>query len=159
MRQIGIVFGFSLVLGGCLLGNISPEERLRDAVIELNDHARWHRIDLAAQMVDGTYQAKFRATHANWGKRIQMADTEIKRVTVNRKKSTAQSIVLVRWYDRQSMQVAESELVQDWKKSGRTFVLIDEALQSGHPAVLAKIPSDDVDQEQGWDYPDGYQPD
>ena len=116
MRQICVVFAFCFFASGCLMSNISPEERLRDAVIELNDHARWHRIDLAAQMVDGAYQDSYRATHIDWGKRVQIADTEVRRVIVNRKNDVAQSIVLLKWYDQSSMMVVESELVQDWKR-------------------------------------------
>ena len=147
----------ALLCSGCFMQDMSPTERLRDAVIELNDHARWHRIDTASQLVAANYQPTYQYTHTNWGHRIQIADTEIKQVIINKKKDLAQSIVVVKWYDQQSMRVTQTELLQEWQKSGRTFLLINETIQSGQKSLLAEQPTTPVpEEEDNWDYPPGY---
>ena len=50
---------------------------MRDAVIELNEGARWGRMDVASGYVSPPFRPQFQASHVRWGRDIQIADTEI----------------------------------------------------------------------------------
>jgi len=130
-----------LLLSGCIFNNISSEERLRDSVIELNDQARWTRIDLALAQVAPGLQSEYRATHRGWGRAIRVADTEILGVEVGEDRSQATSTVVVRWYSTDTMMLAETTLHQKWESSIGGYRLIEETVADGDPGPLAEVPS------------------
>ena len=61
-------------LYGCLIQNLSPETRMRDSVIELNEGARWGRMDVASGHVSPLFRTQFKLSHMRWGRDIQIAD-------------------------------------------------------------------------------------
>lgn len=119
--------------------NISPEERLREAVMDLNNQARWNRIEVALERVSPKYQAYYRSTHSEWGEEIQIADNEVVGMIASRDEEDAISRVTFRWYRQDSMIISDTVVKQTWKKSGRTFMLIDEVIENGHPGLLAFV--------------------
>ncbi len=118
---------------------LSPEERLRDAVMSLNQETRWNRFDIAMQRVAPTYQQQFQAAHASWGKEVQIADSEVTGMTRHKEKDQAISTVSIRWYHQNSMIISDSVVLQTWKKHKQTFLLTDEVVESGHPGLLAFV--------------------
>jgi hypothetical protein len=125
------------LVGGCMLQNLSKEERLRDSVVGYNDECRWGRIDLAAQRVMPAYRQRFRLTHHGWGRNLQIADSEIVHVeTAGEDSEVAISTVIVRWYDQSTMILADSTLRQSWKKVHGGYILLEEAVVAGHPGLL-----------------------
>lgn len=119
--------------------SLSPEERLRDAVMGLNQETRWNRWDIAMQRVAPTYQQQFRAAHAAWGKELQIADTEVTGMTRDSEEKRAISTVTIRWYHQNSMLISDTVVRQTWKKHKQSFLLIDEVIESGHPGLLAFV--------------------
>ncbi|NOY89602.1 MAG: hypothetical protein GXP55_00235 [Deltaproteobacteria bacterium] len=130
-----------LLLSGCIFGNISSAERLRDSVIELNDQARWARIDLAIAQVAPSLRREYRATHRGWGHAIRVADTEILGVEVGEDHDEATSTVTVRWYSTDTMMLAETTLKQKWRAAIGGYRLIEESVSDGDPRLLAEVPS------------------
>jgi hypothetical protein len=130
----GLMFG----LCGCLMQNLSPETRMRDAVIELNEGTRWGRMDVASGHVAPQFRPQFKASHTNWGRGIQIADTEIIGMNpqTDEEGAGAFSRVAVRWYDQGTMVVAETVIRQTWQKHKQTFLLTNESIESGHPGLL-----------------------
>ncbi|MDH3728114.1 MAG: hypothetical protein OER77_11340, partial [Myxococcales bacterium] len=51
--------------------------------------------------------------------------------------SGALSRVAVRWYDHETMVIAQTVIRQSWQKHKQTFLLINESVESGHPGLLA----------------------
>ncbi|MDH3200354.1 MAG: hypothetical protein OEM15_05620 [Myxococcales bacterium] len=131
--------GLLLGLSGCLIQNLSPETRLRDSVIELNEGARWGRMDVAAGRVSPVFQNQFRLSHMRWGRDIQIADSEILAVNAHTDEdgSGAVSRVAIRWYDHETMVIAQTIVRQAWQKHKQTFLLTNESVESGHPGLLA----------------------
>ncbi len=131
--------GLLLGLSGCLIQNLSPETRLRDSVIELNEGARWGRMDVAAGHVSPAFQNQFRLSHVRWGRDIQIADSEILAVNAHTEDdgSGAVSRVAIRWYDHETMVIAQTIVRQSWQKHKQTFLLTNESVESGHPGLLA----------------------
>ncbi|MGB5811966.1 MAG: hypothetical protein WBG86_15610 [Polyangiales bacterium] len=137
-RRIGLIVAL-LGLSGCLLQNLSPETRLRDSVIELNEGARWGRMDVAAGHVSPYFQNEFRLSHLRWGREIQIADSEILAVDAKTEDdgTGASSRVAVRWYDQNTMVISQTVIRQSWQKHKQTFLLTSESVESGHPELLS----------------------
>ncbi|MFO0695461.1 MAG: hypothetical protein U0230_18000 [Polyangiales bacterium] len=131
-----------LVFSGCLLQNMSPTERLRDAVIGYNEAARWGRMDIAQQQVDGPLQGDFRRVHSRWGRLINIADQEILAVNAAGEGDDTQAVSVVahRWYEQDATYLHETTLRQTWKKSRNTFLLTSEVVIDGDPALFAPMP-------------------
>lgn len=127
----------TLVLCGCMFQNIAPTERLGDAVNGINDETRWGRVDLAAQRVDPRFRSRFSASHARWGRQIQIADSEVTQMTLAEDGDTAISVVAVSWYQLDGMDLRVSVLEQKWKRSGNAFVLSRERVVDGDQELLA----------------------
>jgi hypothetical protein len=125
-------------LSGCLLQNLSPETRMRDAVVELNEGARWGRMDIASGHVAPGFRPQYQASHVRWGRDIQIADTEILGMSphTDEEGAGAFSRIAVRWYDESTMVLANTVIRQTWQKHKQTFLLTTEAVESGHPGLL-----------------------
>lgn len=125
-------------LCGCLLQNLTPETRMRDSVIELNEGARWGRMDVASGFVSPPFRPQYKMSHVRWGRDIQIADTEILGMNphTDDEGEGAFSRVAVRWYDENTMVLANTVIRQTWKKHKQTFLLTNESIESGHPGLL-----------------------
>jgi hypothetical protein len=130
-----------LLLSGCIFGNVSSEERLRDSVEELNDQARWARIDLALAQVAPGLQNEYRATHRGWGRAIRVADMEVMGMVVGEDHDEATSTVTVRWYSTDTMMLAETTLKQKWRAALGGYRLVEETISEGDPRLLAEVPT------------------
>lgn len=130
--------GLLVGLCGCLLQNLSPETRMRDSVIELNEGARWGRMDVASGFVAPPFRPQFKLSHVRWGRDIQIADTEILGMNphTDEEGEGAFSRVAVRWYDQSTMVLANTVIRQTWQKHKQTFLLTNESVESGHPGLL-----------------------
>jgi hypothetical protein len=131
---VGVLVGLS----GCLIQNLSPETRMRDSVIELNEGARWGRMDVASGHVAPPFRPQFKLSHMRWGRDIQIADTEILGMNphTDEEGEGAFSRVAVRWYDESTMVLANTVIRQTWQKHKQTFLLTNESIESGHPGLL-----------------------
>jgi hypothetical protein len=118
--------------------NLSPETRMRDSVIELNEGARWGRMDVASGHVALPFRTQFKLSHMRWGGDIQIADTEILGMNpeTDEEGAGAFSRVAVRWYDQSTMVLADTVIRQTWQKHKQTFLLTNESIESGHPGLL-----------------------
>ena len=130
--------GMLIGLSSCLLQNLSPETRMRDAVIELNEGARWGRMDVASGHVAPGFRPQFQASHMRWGRDLQIADTEILGMSphTDEEGAGAFSRIAVRWYDESTMVLANTVIRQTWQKHKQTFLLTTESVESGHPGLL-----------------------
>lgn len=140
-----------LLLSGCIFGNVSSEERLRDSVIELNDQARWSRIDLALAQVSPELRQHYRASHRGWGRSVRVADTEILGVEVGEDRSEATSTVAVRWYSTSTMTLAETTLHQRWTRDVGGYRLVEETVADGDPRLLAEVETSGDEEGAGED--------
>ena len=135
---IGLTFAASLSsLSGCIFHNVGAEETLRDTILGYNEETRWNRLDLASQRVAPPYRGQFRATHYQWHERMQIADSEVLHVQIGEDRAEATSTVSVRWYDQRTMLLAETVLIQKWKRVGRSYVLVEERVGHGDGRLMA----------------------
>lgn len=128
----------AVLLGGCLLNNISADERLRDAAYGLNDELRWSRMDLAVQRVAPSYRAKFVETRRAWGRDIQVGDAEVQRIELSEDHDRAITEVVVGWYSLRTMMLQQTTVRQRWKRVSGQFYLVGENVVGGDPALLRR---------------------
>ena len=133
---VALVALIVVLLGGCLFQNIAPQERLRDAVVGLNDEARWARMDLATMRIAAAYRAEWTDAHREWGRSIQIGDVELLDVRIEADSDTAVSVVAVSWYSYDDMTLQRTVLRQTWQSSGREYVLASEEVVEGSPDLL-----------------------
>lgn len=135
-----------LVLGatGCLVHNIAPSERLRDAVVGLNDEARWSRLDLARERVAPAYRSAWVRSRHDWGRNIQIGDVELLDVRLAEDNETAVSVVAVSWYRYDTMTLRRTVLRQEWRSGGREYYLAGEEVADGDPELVAPPPEPEV---------------
>jgi hypothetical protein len=126
-------------LGCTLIQGLSPETYLSDQVHQLNDEARWSRIDLAAMRVDPGYRETFTASHAHWGNAVRVADADITNLTLGNG-GDATSLVTYQWVDERSMELYATTVRQTWTGNGEIgFRLLREDIIAGEPALYVTV--------------------
>jgi hypothetical protein len=126
-----------LLLIGCDFSNLRPTEKLKQSIQEMNEAARWGRIDLAAQFVGPAYRQRFFRAHSTWGQRIQIADLEVVRLDIDSKKKSATASIAISWYGLDQMTLRQTTVRQQWKLLDGQYILDDEDVLEGEPALLA----------------------
>jgi len=126
-------------LGCTLIQGLSPETYLSDQVHQLNDEARWSRIDLAAMRVDPGYRETFTASHAHWGNAVRVADADVTNLTLGNG-GDATSLVTYQWIDERSMELYATTVRQTWTGNGEIgFRLLREDILAGEPALYVTV--------------------
>jgi hypothetical protein len=126
-----IVLCACALLAGCLLDNASSGKQLTDAVTEMNKATRWGQLNLAAQMVEPVYRPQFVVNHAQWGQRVQVADSEIVHVEMAEGEDSAIAVITYQWYETAAMTLHQSTVRQRWSRSGDGYALLSEAIVQG----------------------------
>lgn len=138
----------TVLMSGCLLQNMSAQERLRDSVVGFNDEMRWGRQDLAIQRVVPAARAEFQARHRAWGRDIQIADSEIVNVQVGHEGEEASSFVTIQWYRRNSTLLSTTTLRQNWDRSMGSFAMTGEEVHEGDESLIENPFADDEEEEE-----------
>lgn len=126
-----------VLLAGCFLENASSGKKLSEAVTEMNKATRWGQVSLAAQMVVPVYRRQFIENHAHWGKRVQLADSEIVHIEMHQGAESAVAVITYDWYMIESMTLHQSVVRQRWSRAGDGFALISEVVVQGDGRLLA----------------------
>ncbi|MDA0629577.1 hypothetical protein PCS76_22460, partial [Acinetobacter baumannii] len=82
-----------------MLDNIGPAQRFSDQVHDLNEAARWGRLDLAIQSVVPAHRASFRAQHARWARDYRVADVDVSGLDMQLPDGSLGSTVAYSWID------------------------------------------------------------
>ncbi len=143
-RAVLLLAATSTLLGGCLFQNLSDTRRLSDQVYQLNDEARWGRVDLAVHRVMPTYRQSFVASRRTWGRDVAIADTEVRSLVVAEDGNSATSTVEISWYDQRSMELRGTVLRQRWAKTEGGFLLEEETVFAGDGALLEHDEADEA---------------
>lgn len=145
-----VVFGLSLSACG-VMQNLAPETRLSDQVYQLNDEARWGRVDLAASRCTPAYRPVFMAIHRGWGRNVHIGDVDVTNLALGMNDGTAaNSLVTYSWIDESTMELHSTTVRQTWMSEGEGFRLHREEVIEGErqlysnldEAVMPDLPSD-----------------
>jgi hypothetical protein len=125
------------LLSACFLANSGADKKVGDAVHNLNNQARWGRINDAALFAMPDYRETFLRQHRHWGSDIQLADTEVVNIQLASDSETASAFVNYSWYAMKDMTLHETTLRQLWKAHRSSFALVSETVVRGDPTLLA----------------------
>jgi hypothetical protein len=120
-----------VALAGCFLDNASAGKQLSDAVTEMNKATRWGQLNLAAQMVEPVYRPQFVTNHAQWGGRVQVADSEIVHIEMAEGEDNAVAVIVYQWYETEAMTLHQSVVRQRWSRAGDGYALLSESVVQG----------------------------
>jgi hypothetical protein len=129
--------GVLSLLSACFLANSGADKKIGEAVHNLNDQARWGRINDAALLAMPDYRETFLRQHRQWGTDIQLADTEVVNIQLGTDAENASAFVTYSWYAMSDMTLHETTLRQLWKAHRSTFALVSESVVRGDPSLLA----------------------
>lgn len=130
-----------LFLSGCMLiDNIGPQQRFSDQVHDLNESARWGRLDLAAQSVAPEHRAAFVAQHRAWTGEVRVADVDVTNLEMQLPDGSLASTVAYQWIDERTMELHSTTVRQRWISSGDGFALAGETIIGGEPELLEGAP-------------------
>jgi hypothetical protein len=122
-----------------LIQSISPETHLSDQVHQLNDEARWARVDLAAMRCDPRYRPVFLASHRRWGSAVRVADADITNLAMGHD-GEATSLVTYQWVDERSMELFATTVRQRWTGNGEVgFHLVGEDIVAGEARLYEEV--------------------
>jgi|SRR5687767_975084 hypothetical protein len=125
-----------LLLGGCIFHNVGSEERLRDAVVELNDQTRWGRMDTAVERVHPQYRREFVRSHRQWASTVHIADVELMQVQIAGSRERATITVALSWYSYETMELRNTVIRQRWRREGAEYFLHSEEVMGGDDSLL-----------------------
>jgi hypothetical protein len=128
---------FSISVSACFLANLGSDKKIGDAVQNLNNPARWGRLNDAALLVLPEYRETFLNQHRLWGTDIQLADSEIVNIQLASDSQIASAFVTYSWYAMADMTLHETTLRQHWEAKNSSFALRAETVVRGDPSLLA----------------------
>jgi uncharacterized protein (DUF927 family) len=134
---------FVIALSGisaCFMSNLRADKKIGDAVQNLNNQARWGRINDAALLVQPEYRETFLTQHSRWGTDIQLADSEVVNIQITNDSKNASAFVSYSWYAMTDMTLHETTLRQLWEAQNSSYVLSSETVVKGNPKLLAAQP-------------------
>lgn len=143
-----------LVLPACFFQNISTATKLRESIEGAADESRWGRLDLSVQRVHPAYRSAYMASHHDWGRGIQIADSEVLDVQLDDGEDEATSTIAVAWYSYETMTLERSLVRQRWERASGGFYLRDEEVVDGSDRLLEPPPQEEDDGEDSEEEPD-----
>lgn len=140
MTRTCILAATALLSGCMLIDNIGPSQRFSDSVHELNEQARWGRIDLAMQGVTPEHRAAFIAQHRSWSHDVRVADVDVTNLEMQLPDGSLASTVSYSWIDERTMELHTTTVRQRWISAGDGFALASETIVGGEPDLLDGAP-------------------
>jgi hypothetical protein len=140
MRVLTLLTLLASFLGACTMANFTPQARFSESAFLLNDCSRWGQVDKAIYHVSAKYAVKFVERHREWGETVSIADIDLVSMKLADDHMTATSEIKLSWFDQNGIMVRNSVVTQKWESAGGKYVLVDEAVRRGDPAVFAQPP-------------------
>ncbi|HVJ89381.1 MAG TPA: hypothetical protein VM580_06220 [Labilithrix sp.] len=127
----------SLALLGCPAMNQSPGARAQEAVTDLNAHARFGRMEIAAERVAPSSREAFLARRKAWGGNLRVADYELAGFHM-KGASDAETLVKVAWYRIDEGDLHTTVLKQKWHAFKGDWQLVDEERADGDAGLIGE---------------------
>lgn len=136
-----VALALTIPLVACVASAHGPA-KAQETATDMNVHARFGRMELAAEMVAPKARKEFSEHRKGWGGRVRIADTEMAGLRML-DEDTAEITVKVAWYDMTHQELHVTTLKQkwhsfkgDWKLTGEAPVDGDQGL-IGDPSPVA----------------------
>src|SRR4051812_33357834 len=126
---------FALCLPACALMPLSSQQRLSEAAYDMNNAARFGRMDLAIEQVSAVARADYAQTHAAWGKSVRVVDAEFAGVSM-RKDGDADVMVTLSWQRANESTIRVTDVSQRWTREKGSWWMLREEEKSGDRGLL-----------------------
>ena len=111
-----LAVSFAVACGGTSGQQIA---KAQEAMVDMNAHARFGRMEVAAEHVKPAEREGFLKRRTGWGSAVQIADSEIVGMQVGQgAKDEAVSYVRVSWYRVADGELRSTTVRQKWKVEG-----------------------------------------
>ncbi len=130
-------FGWSVlfcVAAGCMPPQL-PAEKLSDTAHEVVMAARFGRMDIVFDSVDGPHREAFIEAHAEWGGKIRILDIEYggaRLVTSDR----AVVLMSVAWQRVDESMLRNTSLKQTWRLGEKRWTIMKEEIAGGDQGLI-----------------------
>lgn len=118
-------------------------ETLAESIRSYNEGIRWQRYAIAAALIPPAERSKFVEEMDERAEDLRITDYEV--VNVARSgKAEAKVQVKVSWYMDSEGTLRETHAVQTWQRTGKTWMMVEEARMRGHemPGLLEPVEGD-----------------
>ncbi len=135
-----IVAALSLAACGARQQN---SETLAESIRSYNEGIRWQRYAIAAALIPPAERSKFVEDMDERAEDLRITDYEV--VNVSRSgKTEARVQVKVSWYMDSEGTLRETHAVQTWQRTGKTWMMVEEARMRGAemPGLLEPVEDD-----------------
>jgi hypothetical protein len=106
---------------------------------EANLNARFGRIEIAAEQVAPAFRAPFSKSHAAWGTKVRVVDSEMVGIrSVNESQTEADVAVRVNWFRPENQELRSTLLRQKWKSLSGDWKLVAEERADGDVGLLGE---------------------
>jgi hypothetical protein len=138
-----VVFCALVVAGALACGGTSGQQiaKAQEAMVDLNAHSRFGRMEVAAEHVKPSEREGFLKRRTGWGSTVQIADSEIVGLQVGQgAKDEAVAYVRLSWYRVADGELRSTTVMQKWKVEGvrGDWYLIGEERIGGDAGLLGE---------------------
>jgi hypothetical protein len=132
-------FGVSGLLLVACAGISTPASHAQEAAQNIAENERFGRVELVLQKVAPSERAAFVASHAAWGGRITIADTELGNFHMTGGGTEdAEMNLRVTWYDAGEQELRSTLLRQKWHGPKGDWLLVSEERIDGDLGLLGE---------------------
>ena len=123
---------------GCLAqpGGVAKAQEIAN---EANLNARFGRLEIAAEQVAPNLRSAYSRSHAQWGNKIRVVDSEMLGIrAVNEAQTEADVSVRVNWFRPEEQELRSTLLRQKWKSMQGDWKLVAEVRGDGDIGLLGE---------------------
>jgi hypothetical protein len=124
------------LIAGCI-GNMTPVQRMQDAVNDLTTATRFSRMDIALERVARTGREEFLQRHAAWGSSLRIADCDVAGVRLADKEHATVN-VMVSWQRIDESELRSTQILQKWQDHNGRWLLHSEERLGGDVGLLGE---------------------
>jgi hypothetical protein len=115
----------------------TPASHAQEAAQNIAENERFGRTELVLEKVAPSEKAEFLRTHAGWGGRITIADTELGGFhMLNNGSDDAEMNLRVTWYNAAEEELRSTLLRQKWHSAKGNWLLVSEERVDGDIGLL-----------------------
>ena len=133
---------FSSVALGAIVGcGVAPTTmgKLQEASQELNQNARFGRMELAIEQVSAKRRDEWVRQHKGWGSSVRIADVETAGIRLTGE-FEARVSVKIAWFRPEEQDLRVTTLAQTWKDVSGGWQLVSESKLDGDAGLLGDAP-------------------
>ena len=137
LRLLGVALLAGLVTCGCM-APITPGQRLTEAARELNEEARFGRMDVAISRTSPGARPSFAQRRAAWGGNVRVVDIALVGISIEDDRLRALVTVDISWTRMDEGSLRTTRIAQVWTDRDGAWVLTRERRVAGDVGLFGE---------------------